>query len=57
MNKSQLIELLTESPEDEIYILNEDGEECEIEVEHIDETFDGFYTSFPAHIVLKSTQN
>jgi len=53
MDKSYLIELLSASPEDEVYILDDDGVECDIELEHAEEAFDGFYTAFAAHINLK----
>lgn len=53
MDKSYLIELLSASPEDEVYILDDEGVECDIELEHAEEAFDGFYTAFAAHINLK----
>lgn len=55
MNRLQLIELLSESDEEEVYIVDDYGVERDITLEHAEETFDGFYTAFPAHVNLKMT--
>ena len=57
MNKSYLIELLSDASEEEVYIEDEEGVQYDIEVERQDETFDGFYTAYPACIVLKKVTN
>ena len=54
MNRLSLIELLSESDEDEVFILGTDGVERDFTLEHEDESFDGFYTAYPAHINLKT---
>ena len=54
MNKSQLIELLSRMDGEEVYIEHSDGVEYDFTVEQKEETFDGFYTAFPAHINLKT---
>lgn len=53
MKKSELINLLSSSDEDEIYIKVGNDILPDIEVEHLEEEFDGFYTVLPAAIVLK----
>lgn len=52
MNKSELIELLLSSEENEVFI-EIDGWQYEIEIDHKEEAFDGFDTAFPASISLK----
>lgn len=50
----QLIEILSSSDEEEVLIQIDDTlYEVDEEVLHKEETFDGFYTAFPAAIVLK----
>ena len=54
MNRLELIEILSSSDEDEVLIQIDDMlYEVDEEVLHKGETFDGFYTAFPAAIVLK----
>lgn len=55
MNKSELIELLYSAEEDEV-LIDVDGTLYEIEIDHIPESFDGFYTLYPAAISLKPKQ-
>lgn len=58
MKKSELIRLLYSCSEEEVYIKNpNDGVLDEIEIEQIEETFDGFDTFNPACIALKIKQN
>ena len=52
MNKSELIELLSSAEEDEV-LIDVDGTLYEIEIDHVAESFDGFYTAYPAAISLK----
>lgn len=52
MNKSELIDLLLSSDEEEVFI-EIDEWQYEIEISHIEETFDGFDEVFPASISLK----
>lgn len=53
MNRLQLIEILSSSDEEEVLIQIEDVlYEVDDEVIHKEETFDGFYTAYPAAIVL-----
>lgn len=56
MNKSELIELLLSSDEEEVFV-EIDGWLHEIVVEHRDAAFDGFDTVFPAAISLKAKNN
>lgn len=58
MNKSELIEHLLSSDEEEVFI-EIDGWQHEIEIGHVEEAFDGFDEVFPASISLKakSTRN
>lgn len=56
MNKSELIELLLSSDEEEVFV-EIDGWLYEIVVEHRDAAFDGFDTVFPAAISLKAKNN
>lgn len=54
MNRLELIEILSSSDEEEVLIQIDDTlYEVDEEVLHKEETFDGFYTAFPAAIVLK----
>ena len=53
MNKSELIELLLSSDEEEV-VVEIDGWQHEIEIGHVEETFDGFDEVFPASISLKA---
>lgn len=58
MKKSELIGLLSSLSEEEVYIKNpNDGLLDEIEIEQIDEQFDGFDTVSPACIALKIKPN
>lgn len=54
MNKSDLIEALSSSEENEV-LIEIDGVSYEIDTElvHLPEEFDGFYTAYPAAIGLK----
>ena len=52
MNKSELIGLLSSAEEDEV-LIDVDGTLYEIEIDHIEQTFDGFCTLYPAAISLK----
>lgn len=54
MKVSELIEALYSSSEEEVLIKSEDGLLDEIEIEHIEEQFDGFDTVYPATIALKA---
>lgn len=54
MKKSELINILSSSEEEEVFVVDEDGWEHDIEIEHKDEVFDGFYTAYPACIVIKA---
>lgn len=54
MKKYELMEMLSLSDEDEVYIKSEDGLLDEIEIERIEEQFDGFDTVYPAAIALKA---
>lgn len=57
MNRLQLIEILSSSDEEEVLIQIEDVlYDVDEELIHKEETFDGFYTAFPAAIVLKPKQ-
>ena len=54
MNRLELIEILSSSDEEEVLIQIDDTlYEVDEEVLHKEEKFDGFYTAFPAAIVLK----
>ena len=54
MNRLELINLLSSSTENEVFIKKPtDLLLDDIEVEHIDEVFDGFDTAYPACIALK----
>ena len=54
MNRLELIEILSSSDDEEVLIQIEDVlYEVDDEVTHKEETFDGFYTAYPAAIVLK----
>lgn len=52
MKKSELINLLLSYEEEDVFI-ECDEMEHEIEVEVVDEVFDGFDEVFPAHLILK----
>ena len=54
MEVSELIEVLYSSSEEEVLIKSEDGLLDEIEIEHVEEQFDGFDTVYPATIALKA---
>lgn len=56
MNKSELIELLSLCDEEEV-LIDVDGTLYEIEIDHLPETFDGFYTLYPASVSLKPKTN
>lgn len=56
MNKSELIELLLSSDEEEVFI-DIEGWQHEIEIEHVEEAFDGFDEVFPASIGLKAKKS
>lgn len=56
MNKSELIELLLSSDEEEVFV-EIDGWRHEIEIVHVEEAFDGFDEVFPASISLKAKDN
>lgn len=56
MNKSELIELLLSSDEEEVFI-DIEGWQHEIEIEHVEEAFDGFDEVFPASISLKAKKS
>ena len=51
MKKLELIKQLSSASEDEVYI-EIDGALYEIDFGHQEETFDGFYTAFPAALTL-----
>lgn len=53
MNKYELIRVLSSSPENEVYIKADDGLLDDIEIEHVEEQFDGFDTVSPPRIALK----
>ena len=53
MNKYELIELLSSSDEEEVFIETDEFEIHDFSVEHLEEQFDGFATFSPAAIVLK----
>ena len=53
MEKSVLIEQLSNYDGEEVYIEDSDGIERDFTVEPKEETFDGFYSAYPAHINLK----
>lgn len=54
MNRLELIEILSSSDEEEVLIQIDDTlYEVDDDVIHKEETFDGFYTAYPAAIVLK----
>lgn len=57
MNRLELIEILSSSDEEEVLIQVEDVlYDVDDEIIHKEETFDGFYTAYPASIVLKPKQ-
>ena len=57
MNRLELIEMLSSSDEEEVLIQIEDVlYDVDEELIHKEETFDGFYTAYPAAIVLKPKQ-
>lgn len=56
MKKSELIELLLSSDEEEVFV-EIDGWQHEIEIGHVEEAFDGFDEVFPASISLKAKDN
>ena len=56
MNKSELIELLLSSDEEEVFV-EIDGWQHEIEIVHVEEAFDGFDEVSPASISLKAKDN
>lgn len=54
MKRLELIRLLSSLSEDEVYIKHPvDGLLDEIEIEQVEEMFDGFYSVTPACIALK----
>ena len=57
MNRLELIEILSSSDDEEVLIQVEDVlYDVDDDVIHKEETFDGFYTAYPAAIVLKPKQ-
>lgn len=52
MNKLKLIRQLSSATEDEV-LIEIDGTLYEFDFGHQEETFDGFYTAFPACLTLK----
>lgn len=54
MKTYELMEILSSSSEDEVYIKADDGLLDDIEIEHVEEQFDGFDTVYPAAIALKA---
>jgi len=56
MNKSELIELLYSCDEEDV-LIDIDGTLYEIEIDHVPEAFDGFYTLYPASISLKPKED
>lgn len=52
MKTSELIERPYSASEDEVFI-EMDGLLYDIDFGHEDETFDGFYTAYPASLTLK----
>lgn len=57
MNRLQMIEILSSSDEEEVLIQIEDVlYDVDDDIIHKEETFDGFYTAYPAAIVLKPKQ-
>ncbi len=52
MTKSELIRQLSSASEDEV-LIEIDGTLYEFDFGHQEETFDGFYTVFPACLTLK----
>lgn len=52
MKKSDLIERLSSESEDEVFI-EIDGVLYDIDFGHEEEKFDGFYTAYPASLILK----
>lgn len=48
----ELLEVLSLSDEDEVFIKRDDGLLDDIEIEHIEEQFDGFDEAFPPCIAL-----
>ncbi len=56
MKKSELIMILSSSDEEEVFIKTGDNRLEDIETEHIEESFDGFDTVYPAAIALKAAK-
>ena len=52
MKKSELIERLSSASEDEVFI-EVDGLLYDIDFGHEEEKFDGFFTAYPASLILK----
>ena len=57
MNKYELIDLLSSSDEEDVYIEAEDGLLDDFSVEHVEEQFDGFDTVYPSCIKLVAKKN
>lgn len=57
MNKYELIDLLSSSDEEDVYIQAEDGLLDDFSVEHVEEQFDGFDTVYQACIKLVVKNN
>ncbi len=53
MKTYELMEILSSSDEEEVYIKTADGWLDDIEIERVEEQFDGFDTAYPACIALK----
>lgn len=52
MKKSELIARLSSMPEDEVYVEIDDVQ-YDMKVDVSEATFDGFYTVYPAAVIIK----
>ena len=57
MNKYELIDLLSSSDEEDVYIEAEDGLLDDFSVEHVEEQLDGFDTVYPSCIKRVAKKN
>ena len=57
MNKYELIDLLSSSDEEDVYIEAEDVLLDDFSVEHVEDQFDGFDTVYPSCIKLVAKKN
>ena len=57
MNKYELIDLLSSSDEEDVYIEAEDGLLDDFSVEHVEDQFDGFDTVYQSCIKLVAKKN